>query len=333
MADEILILENAVKHFPIRGGLFKRSTKMVRAVDGVNLSILPGQTFGLVGESGCGKTTVAKLILLLEQLTSGRILFKGKSIQEFSKDELREYRRAIQVVFQDPYSSLNPRTNVGHIVGEPLEVSGTMTDREIKRRVADVLGRVGLPPEATKLFPHEFSGGQRQRIAIARAFASSPELVILDEPASALDVSIRAQILNLFLDLQRDTGISYLFISHDLAAVEYLSQEIGVMYLGKLVETGPAGSVCADPLHPYSRMLLAAALPAYPGMRRKEEIVGDVPSPIDLPPGCRFYGRCAYAKNECQEHDPGLERVDGSDRWVACPYVPARLNVPRAGDN
>jgi oligopeptide/dipeptide ABC transporter ATP-binding protein len=313
----LLEAHDLTKHFPVRGGLFRKVEGAVRAVDSVSFTIEPGRTLGVVGESGCGKSTTAKLVLKLEEPTSGEIRFDGTSLQSLDAEGLRRYRKSVQAVFQDPYASLSPRMRVGSIIAEPLVTNEKLPKGEAKKRVAHLLERVGLPERAADLFPHEFSGGQRQRIAIARALALSPRLVVLDEPVSALDVSIRAQILNLLVDLQRDLGLAYLFIAHDLAAVAHMSHAIAVMYLGKIVEYGPAKSVAADPKHPYTQALFAAALPAHPDDKREEIILtGEVPSPINPPAGCRFHPRCPHVMDRCLTQVPSLGMALG--REVAC---------------
>ena len=305
------------KHFPLRRGLFARVEGAVRAVDGVSFTIDSGRTLGVVGESGCGKSTTAKLILKLEEPTGGEIRFDGQPLARLGAEGLRRYRRSVQAVFQDPFASLNPRMRVGQIVAEPLVTNETLAAAAVRKRVAELLDLVGLPERAAELFPHEFSGGQRQRIAIARALALSPRLVVLDEPVSALDVSIRAQILNLLTDLQRDLGLAYLFIAHDLAAVAHMSHTIAVMYLGKIVEYGPAKTIAAEPRHPYTQALFAAALPAHPDETREEIILtGEVPSPVNPPAGCRFHPRCPHVFDRCSAEVPLLRGAHG--REVAC---------------
>jgi oligopeptide/dipeptide ABC transporter ATP-binding protein len=305
------------KHFRAKRGIFGGDRGVVRAVDGISFAIERGQTLGVVGESGCGKTTTAKLILGLEEPTGGSIRFEGKDLQELDGAGRRHYRRSVQAVFQDPYASLNPRMRVSAIIAEPLITNEALPAGEVRKRVLRLLDLVGLPDRAADLFPHEFSGGQRQRIAIARALALSPKLVVLDEPVSALDVSIRAQILNLLRDLQAELGLSYLFIAHDLAAVAHMSHSIVVMYLGKIVESGEARALARAPKHPYTEALFSAALPTHPDERRDEIILsGEVPSPLDPPSGCRFHPRCPHAMEPCTQHEPVLTDVEG--RIVAC---------------
>ena len=313
----LLEARNLTKHFPLRRGLFGSDPGAVRAVDGVSFAIEAGRTLGVVCESGCGKSTTAKLVLKLEEPTAGEIRFEGRSLQSLDGDGLRQYRRSVQAVFQDPFASLNPRMRVGAIIAEPLVTNEKIDKARASERVARLLDMVGLPARSADLFPHEFSGGQRQRIAIARALALSPKLVVLDEPVSALDVSIRAQILNLLVDLQRDLGLAYLFIAHDLAAVAHMSHSIAVMYLGQLVEYGPAKIVATDPKHPYTQALFSAALPSHPDETRDEIILtGEVPSPVNPPSGCRFHPRCPHVLPRCAPEVPRLRPAHG--RELAC---------------
>ena len=313
----LLEAHNLTKHFPLRRGLFGADPGAVRAVDGVSFTIEAGRTLGVVGESGCGKSTTAKLVLKLEEPTAGEIRFEGRSLQSLDAGGLRQYRRSVQAVFQDPFASLNPRMRVGAIIAEPLVTNERIDKAKARERVGKLLEMVGLPARSADLFPHEFSGGQRQRIAIARALALSPKLVVLDEPVSALDVSIRAQILNLLVDLQRDLGLAYLFIAHDLAAVAHMSHSIAVMYLGQLVEYGPAKTVATDPRHPYTQALFSAALPSHPDESRDEIILtGEVPSPVNPPSGCRFHPRCPHVLPRCAPEVPRLRPAHG--RELAC---------------
>jgi len=313
----LLEVEGVSKHFPVRQGLLGRSSGLVRAVDGVSFTIEAGTTFGLVGESGCGKTTTSKLILGLERPTAGAIRFQGENVLALDRAALARYRRSIQAVFQDPYASLDPRMRVGTIVAEPLVINERLDRSARRRRVLELLDLVSLPARAAELFPHEFSGGQRQRVAIARALALSPRLVVLDEPVSALDVSIRAQILNLLGDLQERLGVSYLFIAHDLAAVAHMSHTIAVMYLGQIVESGPAEAIALAPQHPYTQALFAAALPIdLDGPRPEVAVAGEVPSPLRPPSGCRFHPRCPHVMPVCSTDPPALR--PHANRSVAC---------------
>ena len=313
----LLEADKLTKHFALRRGLFRSDPGAVRAVDGVSFSIEAGRTLGVVGESGCGKSTTAKLVLKLEEPTAGEIRFEGRALHTLDADGLRQYRRSVQAVFQDPFASLNPRMRVDSIIAEPLITNEKIDKRQARDRVGKLLDMVGLPARSADLFPHEFSGGQRQRIAIARALALSPKLVVLDEPVSALDVSIRAQILNLLVDLQRDLGLAYLFIAHDLAAVAHMSHTIAVMYLGQLVEYGPAKTVASDPKHPYTQALFSAALPSHPDESRDEIILtGEVPSPVNPPSGCRFHPRCPHVMPRCAPEVPKLRTAFG--RETAC---------------
>jgi len=315
----MVVLEAAglSKHFRAKRGIFGGDHGVVRAVDGVSFTIEGGRTLGVVGESGCGKTTTAKLVLGLETPTGGSIRFEGRDLQGLDAGGRRHYRKSVQAVFQDPYASLSPRMRISAIIAEPLVTNESLSAAEVRRRVLNLLDLVGLPARAADLFPHEFSGGQRQRIAIARALALSPKLVVLDEPVSALDVSIRAQILNLLRDLQAELGLSYLFIAHDLAAVAHMSHTIVVMYLGKIVESGDARTLARAPKHPYTEALFSAALPSHPDERREEIILpGEVPSPLNPPSGCRFHPRCPHAMARCAEAEPVLTDVEG--RLVAC---------------
>jgi oligopeptide transport system ATP-binding protein len=320
MASEILLeARDLTKHFPVTKGLiFSRQIGAVMAVDGISFTINKGETFGLVGESGCGKTTTSRLILILEKITSGTILFQGKDINEMTRDEFEHYRASVQAVFQDPYSSLSPRMKVGRIIAEPLLISGGLNAKEIQEKVASLLDLVGLRKDAPVLYPHEFSGGQRQRIAIARALAPDPEIIILDEPVSALDVSIRAQIMNLLREIQRKTHNTFLLIAHDLAVVKHMSNRIGVMYLGKLVEVAESEELCSHPVHPYTQALLSAALPSHPDIVRELIILpGDVPSPLNPPAGCRFHTRCFKPMAICSEQTPPLQEISPG-HFAAC---------------
>jgi oligopeptide transport system ATP-binding protein len=307
------------KYFPVTAGLSLRGARgWVKALDGVSVQVAEGETLGIVGESGSGKTTLARLFLLLERPTSGTLVFDGKPVQAFGRDDYARYRRAVQAVFQDPYSSLNPRMRVEHIVAEPLPRDNGMSRPMVAERVREVLQLVGLPGNCGALYPHEFSGGQRQRIAIARALVTYPKFIVLDEPVSALDVSIRAQILNLLKHLQEKLGLAYVIISHDLAAARYLATRLAVMYAGKLVEEGACDGVYAEPLHPYTEALLSAALPLHPSARRQRIVLsGEVPNPVNPPSGCRFHPRCPRALPQCQNEEPEWREVK-SGRFTAC---------------
>ena len=318
MDSPLLAVRDLRKHFPVGGSLFGKSRGMVKAVDGISFTIGAGETLGLVGESGCGKTTTSKLVLAAEEPTAGRIEFEGRNIAELGRAGLQNYRGQVQVVFQDPYSSLSPRMRVGDIIAEPIKAHDALSAAEVRERVTELLELVGLRPDAARLFPHEFSGGQRQRLAIARALSTRTRLVVLDEPVSALDVSIRAHIITLLEELQGRLGVSYLFIAHDLAAVAHLSQRTAVMYLGKLVEMGESLELCAAPLHPYTKALFAASLPSHPDESREEIVLsGEVPSALSPPRGCSFHPRCPFAMPRCSEQEPTLlEAAPG--RRVAC---------------
>jgi len=300
------------KYFPVSTGWLVGSARSwIKAVDGVSVQVEEGETLGIVGESGSGKTTLAKLFLLLTKPTSGSLLFAGQEVSAFTKEDLARYRRAVQAVFQDPYSSLNPRMRVADIIADPLPPEVSASRATMRERVAQALELVGLNQESAALYPHEFSGGQRQRIAIARALVTYPKLIILDEPVSALDVSIRAQILNLLKDLQERLGLAYVMISHDLAAARYLSTRLAVMYAGKLVEMGECDTVYATPRHPYTQALLSAALPLHPAIRRQRIILqGEIPNPMHPPSGCRFHPRCPQAIPQCQTLEPAWKAIE-----------------------
>ena len=315
----LLKIQGLKKYFPVTGShLFSRTNQWIRALDGIDFTIKEGETFSLVGESGCGKTTTIKIILLLEKPTSGSILFEGKNVTELKGTELKRYRVSVKAVFQDPFSSLNPRMHIGTSISEPLRVNYALSKTDVRARVEEALNEVGLAHQSVDLYPHEFSGGQRQRIAIARALVTRPRLVILDEPVSALDVSIRSQVMNLLKDLQERFGLSYLLVAHNLGTVRYMSHRVAVVYLGKIVEIADSEELFTHTLHPYTQALISAALPLYPDMVREEIILpGEVPNPDNPPPGCRFHPRCFSAKPVCSEVEPGLKAV-GSGHQVAC---------------
>jgi oligopeptide transport system ATP-binding protein len=329
--DTILEVRNLRKYFPItKGFIFQRQVGAVKAVDDISFFIRKGETLGLVGESGCGKTTTGRVILRLMEPSAGEAYFEGRNIFSLSKEDLRRMRRNMQIIFQDPYSSLNPRMTVGDIIGEPLEIHNLARGKEKVRRVQELLEVVGLSPYHANRYPHEFSGGQRQRIGIARALAVNPKLIICDEPVSALDVSIQAQVLNLLEELQKEFGLTYLFIAHDLSVVKHISDRIAVMYLGKIVEIATADELFANPQHPYTEALLSAVPIPDPGMRRERIILpGDVPSPVNPPPGCRFHTRCLYAQESCKVNNQELVDIGGG-HYVACEVLPFRSQRSRA---
>jgi len=316
--EELLRVEDLKVHFPIRKGVFSRLVGRVHAVDGVSLKLHKGETLGLVGESGCGKTTTGMAILRLVEPTSGSILFQGADMSRMDRVKMKSLRKEMQIIFQDPYSSLNPRMTVKRILADPMKIHGLYQGRAREERVSYILDKVGLTPEQSVRYPHEFSGGQRQRIGIARALALDPQLIIGDEPVSALDVSIQAQIINLLIDLQEEFGLSYLIIAHDLAVVEHICDRIAVMYLGKVVETAPFKELYTNPRHPYTQALLSAVPTADP-RRKKERMIlsGDVPSPIDPPSGCAFHPRCPVRKEGCKVHQPVLAEV-APEHLIAC---------------
>jgi oligopeptide/dipeptide ABC transporter ATP-binding protein len=315
----LLAVDNLQVHFPVeRGGVFNRRTIPLKAVDGVTFAILQGQTLSLVGESGCGKTTTARTILDLEQPTAGQVLWRGKDLRKLRDGEVRAYRAAVQAVFQDPYSSMDPRMRVGDFVAEPLVLQPAYSARDRQERVVEVLHQVGLRAEDAQLFPHQFSGGQRQRIAIARALAPSPQVIVLDEPVSSLDVSIRAQIMNLLKDLQDQLGLSYLFIAHHLGTVRYMRHSVGVMYLGRIVELAGSEELFTHPRHPYTQALLSAALPDHPTAQRQEVLLrGEVAAATQVPTGCRLHPRCPFAMPVCAEVEPEWREVTPA-HWTAC---------------
>ncbi len=319
MSQALVEVKGLVKHFPLQRRLFSTApVAVVRAVDGVSFDIRRGETLGLVGESGCGKSTTGRMLLRLIEPTSGTMKFDGVDVAGLGPEQLRECRRNMQIVFQDPYASLNPRMTVERTVSEPLEVHGIASGEEKRRRVRELLELVGLSSYHAKRYPHEFSGGQRQRIGIARALAVNPKFVVCDEPVSALDVSIQAQVLNLLQDLQEQLGLTYLFISHNLSVIEHVSDRVAVMYLGKIVELAAKDDLYAAPKHPYTRALMSA-VPVTDREQRKKRIMleGDVPSPINPPSGCRFHTRCSMATDVCREQEPELLDVGGG-HWVAC---------------
>jgi oligopeptide transport system ATP-binding protein len=318
--EALLEARDLVKHFPVQATAFKRGGEVVHAVDGVSLDVRTGETLGVVGESGCGKSTLGRLLVRLHEPTSGSIRFDGDDITNLSRSELRPYRRELQMIFQDPYASLNPRKRVGQILTDPFRIHGGLGRAETRRRVRDLLEIVGLSPDHVNRYPHEFSGGQRQRIGVARALALNPKLIVADEPVSALDVSIQAQVINLLDSLQNDFDLTYVFIAHDLGVVHHVSDRIAVMYLGVIVELGPSDALFLSPVHPYTEALLSA-IPAIEGDEevRRERIVleGEVPSPVDPPAACRFHPRCRYATEICRVERPPL--VDhGGGRFAAC---------------
>ena len=314
----LIEVENLKKYFPVKKGILSRSVGEVRAVDGVSFTIKRGETLGLVGESGCGKTTVGRTILRLIEPTAGRVSFNGENLLELDGKQLRSLRASLQIIFQDPFSSLDPRMNVGQIIAEPIRNHVKVSKMEIRQRVADLMERVGLHPEQISRYPHEFSGGQRQRIGIARALALNPLAIICDEPVSALDVSIQAQVINLLARLQEEMKLSYLFIAHDLSVVEHISDRVAVMYLGRIVELATDKALYQNPLHPYSQALLAAVPVPDPEISRKKILLqGDVPSPMNPPTGCTFHTRCPECMDICSQEIPIFKNM-GNEHWVAC---------------
>lgn len=313
-ADEVILrLENVSKYFRVGRALLK-------AVDGVSFEVRKGEVFGLVGESGCGKTTLGRTVVRLYNPSQGKVLFRGQDVHALKGPDLKRFNRSVQMIFQDPYASLNPRMTVGDIIAEPLDIHGLASGAERRRRVEELLRTVGLNAEHALRFPHEFSGGQRQRIGIARALAVDPEFIVADEPISALDVSIQAQVVNLLRRLREERGLTYMFIAHDLSMVKYLSHRVGVMYLGKLVELAPSGELYREPLHPYTRALMSAIPipdPAIERTRKRIMLPGEVPSPLNPPPGCRFHNRCPETRPICKESEPGLKEV-APGHLVAC---------------
>ena len=323
MTSELLTVESLVKHFPVRKGVFSRIAAQVRAVDGISFSIPRGKTLSLVGESGSGKTTAGRCILRLIEPTAGRVVFDGVDVKQLDRRHLRRLRKRIQIIFQDPFGSLNPRMTVYSVIAEALRIHRLKPRAQRRARVEELLGMVGLPPEAADRYPHEFSGGQRQRLGIARALAVEPDLIVADEPVSALDVSVQAQILNLLEDLQERLGLTYLFIGHDLSVVRHISDYVAVMYLGRIVEIGVAKDIFERSVHPYTRALLSAVPDPHPAKRRQRIILqGDVPSPINPPPGCPFHPRCPDARPECAERAQQLETLDGDHRAACHVHAP-----------
>ena len=325
MAETLLLeVKHLKKHFPIKGGVFSKTIGYVYAVDDINFTLAKGETLGLVGESGCGKSTTGRTILRLIEPTDGAIYFEGEDITKLDKSAMRALRREMQIIFQDPYASLNPRMTVGSIIGEPLEIHKIAKGSEKAERVASLLQKVGLRAEDMRKYPHEFSGGQRQRIGIARALALNPKLIVCDEPVSALDVSIQAQVINLLEDLQAEFGLSYLFIAHNLNVVEHISNRVAVMYLGQIVELASDEELYKNPQHPYTEALLSAVPIPDPTVKKKRIILeGDVPSPINPPKGCHFHTRCMYKEKICEEVEPEFKDIGGG-HWVACHFRPAR---------
>ncbi|QUH20987.1 ABC transporter ATP-binding protein [Alkaliphilus sp. B6464] len=316
---DLVVVKNLKKYFPIKGGFLKRTVGHVRAVEDISFTIKKGETLGIVGESGCGKSTTGRTLLKLLEKTDGEVYYKGSEIFSLPKEELIKLRTKMQIVFQDPYSSLNPRLTVAQIVGEALVEHGlAKKGKEVNDRVSEIIEKCGLAPYHIRRYPHEFSGGQRQRIGIARALALNPEFIVCDEPVSALDVSIQSQVINLLMDLQEDMGLTYLFISHDLSVVKHISDRIGVMYLGSLVELAPKDELYKQPLHPYTQALLSAIPIADPTMKRNRIILkGDIPSPANPPSGCRFHTRCPHAMERCKEEVPEFREV-ATEHFVAC---------------
>jgi len=321
--DHLIEVENLVMYFPVTTGIFQRKAADVKAVDGISFYIKRGETLGLVGESGCGKTTTGRCILKLYEITGGKVFFEGKDLTKLSRREMRRMRRNMQLIFQDPYASLNPRMTAGNIIGEPLLVHNLVKGREYKEQIAELFKMVELEPYMAERYPHEFSGGQRQRIGIARALAVRPSLIICDEPVSALDVSIQAQVTQLLMRLREELGLTYLFVAHDLSVVRYISDRVAVMYLGKLVEITDSDELYDNPLHPYTQALLSAIPipdPVVDHQRKRILLTGDVPSPVNPPSGCHFHPRCRMAIDICKEQEPEWRTI-GGEHWVACHRV------------
>jgi len=318
LTEEIVEVENLKKYYPVTAGLLSKHVADVKAVDGVSFHIIEGETLGLVGESGCGKSTLGRVLLRLEQPTAGKVLYKGNDIMTWDKRQLKEMRKEAQMIFQDPQSSLDPRMTIGDSIGEALLIHGMKNERERLERVEDLLKQVGLEPEHAIRYPHEFSGGQKQRIGIARALAVNPKLIVADEPVSALDVSVQAQILNLIMDLQHELGLAYLFIAHDLSVIGYVSDRIAVMYLGQIVELAEKTELFSHPLHPYTEALLSAISIPDPHQKRKGILLqGEVPSPVNPPPGCRFHTRCPKIMEICHQEEPPLRQLE-KNHLVSC---------------
>ncbi len=334
-SDDIVRVEDLVMHFPITQGIiFQRQVGAVRAVDGVSFAIKRGETLGLVGESGSGKSTIGRCLVRLYQPTSGHMYLGGDDLVTAKGAELRAIRRRVQMIFQDPYASLDPRMSVGALIGEPMMIYKTGTRSEIRNRIEELLQKVGLNPEFVDRYPHEFSGGQRQRIAIARAISIEPEFVVADEPVSALDVSIRAQVINLMQRLQREMGLTYLFISHDMSVIRHVSNRVAVMYLGKLMEFSDRADLYVNPLHPYTMALLSAVPIPDPRVERQRKRIilkGDLPSPVNIPSGCRFHTRCPIAQNICREVEPPLEDKTGHGHFAACHFSERVASLAKSG--
>lgn len=324
MTEPLLEVRNLKKHFPIKGGILGRTVARVHAVDDVSFTVKSGETLGLVGESGCGKSTLGRTLLRLHEPTAGDVLFEGQSLLGLKATDMRKMRRDLQIIFQDPFSSLNPRMTVGTILAEPFQIHRLGSKAEIEKKVKDLLEVVGLPAEASDRYPHEFSGGQRQRIGIARSIALNPKLIVADEPVSALDVSIQSQILNLMVDLREKFSLSYIFIAHDLAVIEHISDTVAVMYLGKIVEYADGDDLYHKPRHPYTQALISAIPEPIVGRKKERTVLhGDVPSPIDPPSGCYFHPRCPIAKDKCKKEAPELRNLGSADRphLVSCHYA------------